>query len=168
MEEDEIVCGDGENGIGEIVIWVWEREEVEADPMAAGLRNEESVDGIAGEDSGGAEQGQGPREQRRNGGVWGNGIDGDLNIFFCGKEGGGFAIGFENAAVVETGMLRRATVDQINVAGGEGIEGRFFRRGDADQEQGQHEKGGEGDSRAWCPRNFSPHGRRPRWRYLEL
>lgn len=54
MEEDEGIGGDGENGIGEIVIRVRKRVKVEADPMAAGLRNEESVGGIVGENSSGA------------------------------------------------------------------------------------------------------------------
>lgn len=75
MEEDETVCCDSENGIGKIIIRVRKRVKIEANPMAAGLRNEESVSGIAGEDSGGAEERQCPRRQRRNRGVYGNGID---------------------------------------------------------------------------------------------
>lgn len=165
VKEDETVRRDSENGIGEIVIRVRKRVKVEANPMAAGLRNEESVSGIAEENPGGAEERQCPRGKRRDGGVFGDGIDRDLNIFFGGKERGRFAIGFENPAVVETGLVRGAAVDQVMFARGKGKEGGVFSRGkrDGEEEGEEEEKGGEGDSRDWSPRKFSPHGHR-KWR----
>lgn len=45
-----------------------------------------------------------------------------MNVFFGGKKRSGFAIGFVNAGVVETGLGRGTAVDEINVARGEGRE----------------------------------------------